>query len=219
MSRFPVPVEHNQLSQSCLPFALLSPNCFLTRRPRHAFPRHHQHGLGSLSSVQSALHMFSGRWGSLAAVVNWMTAGPPGASFREGPSCLTIRLCIRFPPPSLRSGPGSPDVSSRGLCVRAVPLLLGIKWSPACGKLPFRGPFKSDFMQSPFPHRTEERRSAVVTQPFMLAAWLPREIIPSEMSFNTSCQQTTWSPSPSVCQIMTITVWELRCALSKRAGF
>lgn len=28
VSRFPVPVEHNQLSQSCLPFALLSPKLF-----------------------------------------------------------------------------------------------------------------------------------------------------------------------------------------------
>lgn len=116
-------------------------------------------------------------------------------------------------------GPVSHDVSCRGLCVCVVYLLLGIKWSPTCGKLPFRGPFKSDFMQSPFPHGTGERWSAVVTQLFMLAAWLPREIIPPEMSFNTSCQQTTWSRFPSVCQIMTITTLELRCALSKGARF
>lgn len=210
VSRFPVPVEHNQLSQSCLLFALLSPKLFsdTAATPGFSLPL----------SAWTRQPVFCPER-SLAAVVNWTTAGPPGASFWEGPSLLTISLCIRFPPPLLRPGPGSQDVSSGGLCVRAVPLLLGIKWSPACGKLSFRGPFKSDFMQSPFPHGTEERQSAVVTQPFMLAARLPREIIPSEMSFNTSCQQTAWSPCPSVFQIMTITMWELRCALSTGAGF
>lgn len=52
-----------------------------------------------------------------------------------------------------------PWSSSWGLCACEMNFLLIIKCSPTYGKLPFLGPLKSDLMQSPFPHGTEERRS------------------------------------------------------------
>lgn len=50
------------------------------------------------------------------------------------------------------------DTSCCGFCACEMNFLLIIKCSPTCGKLPFLGPFKSELMQSSFPHGTEETR-------------------------------------------------------------
>lgn len=84
--------------------------------------------------------------------------------------------------------------------------LLIIKCSPTCGKLPFLGPFKSNLMQSSFPHATEQGRPAVITRHSALAAWLLREIVPSAMNFNISCQPTTRSQFSNFCQITAINI-------------
>lgn len=154
----------------------------------------------------------AGKW---QGILKWCLE----ASFLEGPSCSTFSQNMRFQcpchvqalaalPKSLMRTPDTVnhDTSCCGFCACEMNFLLIIKCSPTCGKLPFLEPFKSDLMQSPFPHRTEETRSVVVTQQSTLAAWLLQEIIPSEMNFYISYQLTACSWLPNFCPITVMNV-------------